>query len=79
MNSRHVSCNLCKQDDYRVIQLDEPFKLVKCKRCGLVYVDPQPEEGALFAHYNEEYFREWLREKTEKMREKVLETAENAG
>lgn len=35
---------------------DEEFILVKCNRCGLVYLDPMPSSTDVQAYYNEKYF-----------------------
>ncbi len=46
------SCLLCKCENYRVIK--DNFK--ECTNCGLIYLDPQPDEGTLKEFYPEEYF-----------------------
>jgi 2-polyprenyl-3-methyl-5-hydroxy-6-metoxy-1,4-benzoquinol methylase len=54
-----VKCPLCGIDDTRLYQdTGDECKVVQCRRCGLVYVNPQP--GATDAHYNEEYYRQWM-------------------
>ena len=57
-----IVCNLCGLDEADVVEVDEPpFKVVKCRRCGLVYVNPQPAQQDLVEHYsNETYYKEWL-------------------
>ncbi|MBN2119683.1 MAG: class I SAM-dependent methyltransferase [Candidatus Omnitrophica bacterium] len=43
-----VSCNICKSNEYKVLIPGSPFRIVKCKRCGLVYKNPRlTEEEAL--------------------------------
>ena len=49
----YVKCNLCGFDDTKFIlrarsrvtnEGKEFFKLAKCRRCGLVYINPRPEK-----------------------------------
>ena len=35
---------------------DEPFKLVECRGCGLLRLDPQPPRAALARYYPEQYW-----------------------
>lgn len=63
----HVKCNLCGQDDSEIVQkAEEPYKVVQCRRCGLVYTDPQPDRDSLEEHYQEEYYKEWLEKQMRK-------------
>jgi 2-polyprenyl-3-methyl-5-hydroxy-6-metoxy-1,4-benzoquinol methylase len=58
---RYVICDLCEQNNTEVIQKAEaPFQIVRCKECGLVYVDPQPARDFMSAHYSEDYYKEWI-------------------
>lgn len=58
---RYVSCNLCGLNDTEIVQkAEEPFKVVKCKKCGLVYTNPQPDSELIQQHYQEDYYKEWL-------------------
>lgn len=59
----HVLCAVCGSDDpapyrpgmYRVG--DRPFDLVRCRACGLVYVDPRPDAETLAWMYDDpDYF-----------------------
>lgn len=59
----HVNCPYCQADDYRVhlvrgdLSLGQPgeFRLVRCNRCDLVYLNPRPARQELEALYPEEY------------------------
>lgn len=57
-----VKCNLCGEDDFKVLgnvvisPLGGESKLVKCKRCGLVYVNPRHNEEEEKRFYVSEYF-----------------------
>ena len=63
----HVKCSLCGQDDTEIVQkAEEPYKVVKCRWCGLVYTDPQPDRDLLEEHYQKEYYREWVEKQMKK-------------
>jgi len=68
---RPVACNSCGADDYTIeIVLDEdyeylgiiddwyargPFRIVRCKRCSLVYLNPQPTLEQVLRYYPDDY------------------------
>lgn len=59
----YVICPICKVDDsiklfeMEVTALDrETFPFVKCKRCGLVYINPRPSFEEISKYYNNDYF-----------------------
>jgi 2-polyprenyl-3-methyl-5-hydroxy-6-metoxy-1,4-benzoquinol methylase len=57
-----VACNLCGGNETSLVQACEPpYSVVKCVKCGLVYTNPQPDFTVLEDHYQEEYYREWIR------------------
>jgi len=62
LSSRTVACNLCGGREVSELEEDGEFRVVQCRQCGLVYVDPQPGEEGLFAHYDEAYFGPWQKE-----------------
>jgi len=51
-----VSCNLCGGNDTKQVYHIEGFNIVKCKKCGLLYVNPRPDMTSLKILYNNEYF-----------------------
>lgn len=64
---RYVNCNLCGLNSTEIVQAaEEPFKVVKCKNCGLVYTNPQPERKLIEEHYTEEYYKEWMERQMER-------------
>src|SRR3989338_7416443 len=66
-----IPCDLCGEDNPRVIQEAEPpFKAVRCGNCGLVYITPQPDTASLSAHYHQEdYYRAWVqKQKAQRLR-----------
>ncbi len=57
----HVLCNLCEADDARPYVVTPAETLVRCRRCGLVYVNPRPPRKTIEAGYEEEFFLEEYR------------------
>jgi len=54
---REVACNLCGSDARRPLAIENGLEVVRCRRCGLVYVTPQPTAEEL-ARFYDEYFAE---------------------
>jgi 2-polyprenyl-3-methyl-5-hydroxy-6-metoxy-1,4-benzoquinol methylase len=59
-----VRCNFCHADSFDVViasgrdrrhHLPGDFRMVKCRQCNLVYLNPRPTAEALSAYYPEEY------------------------
>lgn len=48
----YVYCNLCREDNTQLLLTKDSFNIVKCKNCGLVYVNPMPVD----IDYDESYF-----------------------
>jgi 2-polyprenyl-3-methyl-5-hydroxy-6-metoxy-1,4-benzoquinol methylase len=66
VNPVDIFCNLCGKRDFKVVEDDEsPFQVLKCRRCGLVFVDPLPEPAVLAAHYDDNYYAEWMNSQKE--------------
>ncbi len=63
----YVKCGLCGADDTRLVTIEDSFKIVKCKRCGLIYLNPRPKEKDLLEFYDdffstdEESVSQWSR------------------
>jgi 2-polyprenyl-3-methyl-5-hydroxy-6-metoxy-1,4-benzoquinol methylase len=56
-----IQCNQCKHDSFTHLfnkesSLNEVFSVVRCHRCGLVMVNPQPTFGEIAKYYSNEYF-----------------------
>ncbi|MCX6695685.1 MAG: class I SAM-dependent methyltransferase [Candidatus Altiarchaeota archaeon] len=47
-----VSCNLCGSDRERILFQKDSFNIVKCGKCGLVYVNPRLDGSELSELYN---------------------------
>jgi SAM-dependent methyltransferase len=48
----YVNCALCNLDVTESFAKDRCYNLVKCKRCGLVYINPRPKQEQLDKVYN---------------------------
>lgn len=60
----HVGCDLCGANDSEVaLELRDrmfevaagTFQLVRCRRCGLLYLNPRPTSGEIDRFYQEDY------------------------
>jgi SAM-dependent methyltransferase len=59
----HTRCDLCGADDPDPVMYGEDrrcgtpgrFRVVRCRRCRLVYVDPRPDSKSLGRYYGENY------------------------
>lgn len=55
-----VDCNLCGSSNkkilYKIKHFSLNFTMVKCKDCGLVYMDPRHNKDNLIKFYNESYY-----------------------
>ncbi len=63
-------CPLCCGESLRVLEEDaSPYRVLRCRGCGLVYVDPPPRGEALRRRYGSEYYAAWVtRQKTGRKR-----------
>lgn len=60
----YIKCNICGKDDYKYLftvedkqfKFGEKFSIVKCRNCGLVYLNPRPKRSEIGKFYPEEYF-----------------------
>ncbi len=53
-----TSCALCGEENRTVLFEEAPFRVVRCSRCGLVYVTPRLPPGALLEEiYDESYWK----------------------
>jgi 2-polyprenyl-3-methyl-5-hydroxy-6-metoxy-1,4-benzoquinol methylase len=51
-----VRCALCGADDTRPVAQIDDLHIVRCRQCGLVYVNPRYPEGILQGIYTEQYY-----------------------
>ena len=63
MPQEATTCNLCGADDTALVYKlhdqryhgQEQFQLVRCKRCGLLYLNPRPDRNSILQYYPDEY------------------------
>lgn len=48
----HVTCDLCGADETTVRLRRDEWKLVRCDRCSLVYLNPRPEPRVIERHFD---------------------------
>jgi len=68
---REIPCNLCKGDFKEELFFLNNFRIVKCKNCGLVFVDPQPEKEEIEQFYKTHqnfYLERYNRKKISKLK-----------
>ncbi len=53
-----VSCNLCQGDDTVFLVEQRGFRIVRCRECGLVYVNPRPATEELASLYGAYHARD---------------------
>ena len=51
----HINCKLCYGSKYKVFNKINSHRLVKCKKCGLVYLNPRPNQKEIDDKYSAEY------------------------
>lgn len=65
MTKQKVSCEICNFDKYKIICKNwdyryclskESFTLVKCTKCGLIYLNPRPAEKDICKFYPKKYY-----------------------
>lgn len=64
--SETIKCPLCgadnthlvfKNKDYLFNTVSEPFNVVQCNECSIVYVNPRPSEDTIHEYYKEDYYQ----------------------
>ncbi len=51
----HLDCKLCHNSEYELFAEIGGYKLVKCKSCGLVYLNPRPSQREIKKLYANKY------------------------
>ena len=56
-----LSCNnCCAEKNSKVSSSIEKWILVRCSDCGLVYLNPRPQESEMSQYYEKDYERHWI-------------------
>jgi len=56
-STHDVVCNLCGNDDNEYLTTQRGLRIVRCRACGLVYVNPRPQAGELASLYTDYHAR----------------------
>lgn len=51
-NLRNVACNICGSEETVPVTVQSDYRVVRCVRCGLVYVNPRPDNESLKGIYD---------------------------
>jgi len=55
----YVRCPLCGADDARLLSIQKGiYRIVKCRLCRLIYLNPRPTQQAIAALYDEAYYKD---------------------
>lgn len=52
---KSILCPICKIDNSKILFTKNDYKVVKCNRCNLQYVNPQPDDETINEFYNANY------------------------
>jgi len=69
----YVDCNLCNSNKCTIFKKIGGYRIVKCKQCGLIYLNPRPTEQEINKGYSPEYHIEKLLRREPKTEEEIEE------
>lgn len=52
-----VPCNLCQGQDHKTLYKIANNQIVRCRKCGLIFVNPRPKEEEILKIYENDYFQ----------------------
>ncbi len=62
-----TTCNLCSGNQFQVLEeAQQPYRVLKCHNCSLVFVHPFPEKDLLAEHYDHDYYQDWVTNQSKK-------------
>jgi len=59
---RATKCPICGNHAFNTLFVKRLQTYKECPECGLVFIDPKPDQAGLKGLYNAGYFMEWGRE-----------------
>jgi len=68
MALEYVNCNLCEVDHSELLFTKNNYKLVRCKKCGLIYINPRIAGERLKDSYAGDYSLGYIAKKASKRR-----------
>ncbi len=66
-----ISCPICEVEDYEPVVVKNGYQVVRCKRCYLYFVNPQPDDGELKLFYErrqDSYLTDYSKKEESKLR-----------
>jgi len=69
----YVECVFCKSNEYKLFKEIDGYCLVKCRNCGLVYLNPRPSQQEIKEKYSAEYHIKRLLEEEPKTTKEIEE------
>lgn len=67
----YINCNLCNSNEYKLFKEINGYRLVKCRQCGLVYLNPRPTQQEMNEEYSAEYHIKRLLRQEPKTEEEI--------
>ena len=64
----YVNCDLCQIDDFRVLFERPDTRIVRCNRCGLVYINPRLKQESGKEAYADDYTLGYIAKQASKRR-----------
>ena len=78
----YIHCPLCEADDTKFLFTrkdfthrvsDVEFIVVRCKKCGMVYLNPRPDQEEIHSYYPEEFYEITSKEELLRIKEQSLQ------
>lgn len=54
-----IPCPVCNNAEFQTLFSKADLDFVKCRGCGLVYINPQPSDDEINALYSKDYYNPW--------------------
>ncbi len=71
-NLESVSCNICSSDNAILFIQKNGYSIVKCRKCGLIYVNPRATRETILTRYSTKYFYDEYLPYLEKNKNEIL-------
>jgi 2-polyprenyl-3-methyl-5-hydroxy-6-metoxy-1,4-benzoquinol methylase len=73
MVTKHTNCSLCNSNGYTIFKKVDSYQLMRCKRCGLVSLNPLQVPQEINKEYSAEYHIDRLLKKEPQTEEEIEE------
>ena len=65
---KYVNCVLCNSNNTELLYTKSSRNIVRCRRCGLIYVNPRWDNLSLEQSYDKDYFNYYHQIKTHQLK-----------